>query len=731
MGGIRNKKKHGKMRDRRLGKLKYDENGKPIDDRNTEVGKMLGYKDIVRENEAFVHYYKAQNLVSDEDFDKMIKSLQSDLPASFRITGCRQLARRLRKIIEGQYFKEIAEFCEKGGQAVIPKCLDWYPDRMAYQLNVTRKDIRREEIYFRLHNFLISETETGNISRQETVSMIPPLVLDVKPEHKVLDMCAAPGSKTAQLIEALHSDEGTLPTGVLVANDADNARCYMLTHQAKRLQSPCVIITNHDAATMPNLMVPRSKEEPELLRPMKYDRILADVPCTGDGTMRKNPDIWPKWNGANGPNLHGIQYRILKRGLEMLEVGGKIVYSTCSLNPMENEAVLHRMLKDCEGTIELVDISDKLPGLQYIPGISHWVLADKFKNIYKTVEEVPEREVNNLRANMFPPTPEEAPKYHLDRAIRILPHLQNTGAFFVALLEKKAFCPWEKQQEKKPWKEDKEEEEKKSEEPPKKKHKFWGFKEDPFNYLQADDDVFPSIKTYYDLKLDAECFLTRCKDADMKKINLYFTTLPVRSIVENNKERVKIINTGVKAFTRCDNKGSECDFRIAQEGAVMLLHFINKRRLYPTKGDMEVLLQSSDYETPPENSTMSEEFRGQLKECSTGSVALVYKEIDADGDEVEIEIIGWKGKHTIRAYVPKNERVHYIRLVGGDVSKFEKNKFDEKKERQQRVEAAAQEREGENGTAEKGEKTENGSTEESNGKDGKGDEAAMETGADK
>ena len=78
------------------------------------------------------------------------------------------------------------------------------------------------------------------------------------------------------------------------------------------------------------------------------------------------------------------------------------------------------MLKDCEGTIELVDISDKLPGLQYIPGISHWVLADKFKNIYKTVEEVPEREVNNLRANMFPPTPEEAPKYHLDRAIRLV-----------------------------------------------------------------------------------------------------------------------------------------------------------------------------------------------------------------------------------------------------------------------------------------------------------------------
>ena len=72
-----------------------------------------------------------------------------------------------------------------------------------------------------------------NTSRQETVSMIPPLVLDVKPHHKVLDMCAAPGSKTAQLIEAIHSsvEDDVVPEGLVVANDADNSRCYMLVHQ--------------------------------------------------------------------------------------------------------------------------------------------------------------------------------------------------------------------------------------------------------------------------------------------------------------------------------------------------------------------------------------------------------------------------------------------------------------------------------------------------------------------
>ena len=98
-------------------------------------------------------------------------------------------------------------------KVIRPSCLTWYPDELAWQLNLTRKDIRREEAYFKLHNFLISETESGNISRQETVSMIPPLVLDVKPHHKVLDMCAAPGSKTGQLIEAVHAIEDVVPEG--------------------------------------------------------------------------------------------------------------------------------------------------------------------------------------------------------------------------------------------------------------------------------------------------------------------------------------------------------------------------------------------------------------------------------------------------------------------------------------------------------------------------------------
>ena len=122
----------------------------------------------------------------------------------FRITGTRAQSAALVKIIEGRYFKELTE--SSGGDVAVPSVLPWYPDNLAYQLNVTRKEIRRQEIYFRLHNFLVAETESGSISRQETVSMLPPLVLGVKPHHTVLDMCAAPGSKVGHFLEMMHDD---------------------------------------------------------------------------------------------------------------------------------------------------------------------------------------------------------------------------------------------------------------------------------------------------------------------------------------------------------------------------------------------------------------------------------------------------------------------------------------------------------------------------------------------
>jgi tRNA (cytosine34-C5)-methyltransferase len=89
----------------------------------------------------------------------------------------------------------------------------------------------------------------------------------------------------------------------VIANDADNKRSYMLVHQVKRLQSPCLMVTNHDASLFPTIQVAKSGTSSEIL-PMMFDRILCDVPCSGDGTIRKNPLIWKKWHPNNGHGLH-------------------------------------------------------------------------------------------------------------------------------------------------------------------------------------------------------------------------------------------------------------------------------------------------------------------------------------------------------------------------------------------------------------------------------------------
>jgi tRNA (cytosine34-C5)-methyltransferase len=268
--------------------------------------------------------------------------------------------------------------------------------------------------------------------------MIPPLLLDVQPHHKVIDLCAAPGSKTAQILEALNMTDKTedgmpkWPTGLVIANDADYKRCYLMIHQLNRSPSPTYMATSYDASQFPNLRIRGAEGKDEIL---KFDRVLADVPCSGDGTMRKNEMIWKSWTNKSAMGLHPLQIRILYRGLQMLAVGGRLVYSTCSLNPLENEAVIAEILRLTEGAVEIVDISEKLPELKRRPGMDRWKLFDSNGEQIERSEFVPG---GKIFETMFAPTSEEENiRKQLPRCIRVYPHLQDTGGFFIAVLEKK------------------------------------------------------------------------------------------------------------------------------------------------------------------------------------------------------------------------------------------------------------------------------------------------------
>ena len=436
--------------------------------------------EVERTNELFERYYNELDIVREDERKSFWDALRTDLPNSFRFTGSRGHALAVQQRLMEHHIPKIESIVYEGENASPPEAVPWYPDRLAWSMNTPRRVVRKYPPFASFQKFLVAENSVGNISRQEVVSMIPPLFMDISPGMSVLDLCAAPGSKSAQLIEMIHGGEearvrkvldNTPPndrrpldsaglevnaeeeqasaeqdyaddgraTGLLVANDKEWRRANLLIHQCKRLNSPNLIVTNHDATVFPSLKLPSPGE-----KYLKFDRVLADVPCSGDGTCRKNLNVWRDWTGGNGVGLHPTQLRILIRALQMLKVGGKVVYSTCSMNPVENEAVIGSAIEHCGGSdiVNLLKTDDALPALQRRPGLTAWKVADRDGRFWSSWEEATKANddgsdltLSRLKETMFCNNSKNVPLSH---CMRFYPHLQDTGAFFVAVLEKRA-----------------------------------------------------------------------------------------------------------------------------------------------------------------------------------------------------------------------------------------------------------------------------------------------------
>jgi len=222
----------------------------------------------------------------------------------------------------------------------------------------------------------------GWIHGQEEVSAVPARVLDPESGERVWDACAAPGSKTTQL-SALLAD-----TGLVVATDNNLGRIAALRSNAERLGCTNVAVTREDARN-------------HSLKPFAfghYDRALVDVPCSCQGTVRKNPDALDEWTLDHVHDIAGVQKGILRRAVQATREGGTVVYSTCTFAPEENEAVLDHAIR--EEDCELLDFD--LP-LDHVAGVTSW------------------------EDETYDPS--------VSRAKRIYPHHNDTGGFFVAKLE--------------------------------------------------------------------------------------------------------------------------------------------------------------------------------------------------------------------------------------------------------------------------------------------------------
>ena len=165
---------------------------------------------------------------------------------------------------------------------------------------------------------------SGAMYVQEASSMLPPIALkqSIQTSSTVLDMASAPGSKTSQLAALMNNQ------GVLVANELSSSRLKVLSATLKRMGVGNCALSHFDGVIFGNYMYEC------------FDSILLDAPCSGEGTLRKDPYALDNWSEQHVAEISALQTTLLESALQALKPGGVVVYSTCTLNQQENQHVI-------------------------------------------------------------------------------------------------------------------------------------------------------------------------------------------------------------------------------------------------------------------------------------------------------------------------------------------------------------------------------------------------------
>lgn len=224
----------------------------------------------------------------------------------------------------------------------------------------------------------------GRFTVQDEASQLVVDLLDPRPGDRVLDVCAAPGTKATAIAERIGDD------GEVVALDRHPRRLALVARDARRLGLSRIRTIERDAARSLADLVEKSEGGPGD-EGGPFDRVLVDVPCSGLGTLRRNPDARWRIRPEDTRELADLQRRILGRAAAVLRVGGRLVYSTCTLVPEENERLVAGFLADA-------------PGYRRVPA-----------------SELP---------------PQLAPLLDDLGQLRCFPHLHDTDGFFAACLER-------------------------------------------------------------------------------------------------------------------------------------------------------------------------------------------------------------------------------------------------------------------------------------------------------
>ena len=251
--------------------------------------------------EKFANRYKA---ILGERYDEFINISRSYIRKSIRVNTLKSTVDEVRKRLDKNWVLEQIPWCKEGFW------IDYRADD---------KDDKRYDIGNLLEHML------GYIYVQDAASMIPPVVLMPMSGELVLDMCAAPGSKASQMAAMMQN------RGVLVANDLQGDRLKALGINLQRTGVSNALITQMHGHRFKNSTI-------------KFDRVLVDAPCSGTGTIRRSLKILAMWGPNMVKKMASQQKQMVASGFESLKPGGTLVYSTCTMEPEEDEGVVSWLL---------------------------------------------------------------------------------------------------------------------------------------------------------------------------------------------------------------------------------------------------------------------------------------------------------------------------------------------------------------------------------------------------
>ena len=270
---------------------------------------------------------RLERFVPSDAYPQILAAFAKDRPTTFRVNTLKSSKESLLPALAKQGFD------------VEP--VPWFSDAFILTKGVLR-DLTET-----------SEYQHGFLYVQSLSSMLPPLILDPKPGEKVLDIAAAPGSKTTEMA-ALMKNEGEI-----VANDTSQVRLYRLKANLDLQGARIAKMHKSDARSLWQGF------------PEYFDKTLADVPCSMEGRFRTGDEkTYEDWSLKKVKDLAHLERWILRSAVSATKPGGTIVYSTCTLSPEENEDVVDWILEKEKGKVMLEEIV--LPDCQFAPSLHTW-----------------------------------------------------------------------------------------------------------------------------------------------------------------------------------------------------------------------------------------------------------------------------------------------------------------------------------------------------------------------